>query len=147
MWMNDRLWHISVSLRDLRSTFQAALHQSHYICVVCMDLVVVLIITNFLIISWYSVCWKNVSVVGQIIINRECKVLLPTSNLPKATLHLRPPSVFYFCYHYYHWLLYMSSCLLFPGHQGAWERHFVIKETAKWVSLFWYHLTGRDCVL
>lgn len=43
------------------------------------------------------------------------------------------------------WSHLVSTCLMFPGHQGAWERFFVVKETTEWVFVFtwtWLSCSG-----
>lgn len=52
-------------------------------------------------------------------------------------------SIFFFFF--FRWSHFVSTCLMFPGHQGAWERLFVIKETTEWVSVFtwtWLSCSG-----
>lgn len=52
-------------------------------------------------------------------------------------------SIFFFFFFW--WSHFVSTCLMFTGHQGAWERLFVIKETTEWVSVFtwtWLSCSG-----
>lgn len=69
----------------------------------------------------------------------------PRENIAFSSALTTIPSLSPFFFFFFRWSHFVSTCLMFPGHQGAWERLFVIKETTEWVSVFtwtWLSCSG-----
>lgn len=75
-----------------------------------------------------------------------CMIAVKCSSQRKCCFLLCSNSNFLFVSSFcFWWSHFVSTCLMFPGHQGAWERLFVIKETTEWVSVFpwtWLSCSG-----